>query len=496
MGTFFMQIIFSFVNCLFAVLLFLKTRAKQKYGRLPPGPARLPIIGSILKIDMKKPYQTYAELSKTYGSMFTVWLGTKPVVVISGFQTLKDTFVNLGEEFSGRENYPLIKHATGGYGLTVSSGDRWKQLRRFSITTFKNFGMGRKTIENKIQKEAQCLVKAFSEFKDCTFNPKILISKAVFNVVCCILLDERFEYDDPQLKFFSDAIEMYFNFLCATKGQLYNLFPAVFKFLPGSHHKVLETVKKFKRYIRSQAEKYKDSFNVENPRNYIEAFMVQMHKEKDKPNSEFHLKNLEASAWNLFSAGTETTASTLRQSLLFMMKYPDVQERVYNEIADVIGTSRIPSVQDRQNMPYTDAVIHEVLRFMDLSPTAVPHKVLKDTEYNGYCIPEGTTVLPFLSSVLSDPKLWKNPTVFDPENFLDENGHFKKNDAFLAFGLGKRVCIGEGLARMELFIIFTSLLQRFSFIGTQPVEDIDINPFLGSFGRLPRSYQCYAKIHL
>ncbi|KAJ8358285.1 hypothetical protein AAFF_G00017120, partial [Aldrovandia affinis] len=107
---------------------------------------------------------------------------------------------------------------------------------------------------------------------------------------------------------------------------------------------------------------------------------------------------------------------------------------------------------------------------------------------------QGTVVLPLLSSVHFDPKLWKNPDVFDPENFLDENGSFKKNEAFLPFGLGKRACVGEGLARVELFLFFSALLQHFTFTGVQPPEEINVTPACCSFGRLPRIYDCYVKV--
>uniref|UniRef100_A0AAY5EYS1 Uncharacterized protein n=1 Tax=Electrophorus electricus TaxID=8005 RepID=A0AAY5EYS1_ELEEL len=147
---------------------------------------------------------------------------------------------------------------------------------------------------------------------------------------------------------------------------------------------------------------------------------------------------------------------------------------------------------DIQNLPYTDAVIHEIQRSMDLTPTAVPHKMLHDTEFNNYLIPKGTIILPLLSSVLSDPKLWKNPDHFDPNNFLDEEGQFKKNDAFVVFGMGKRACLGEALARVELFIFFTSLLQHFTFKATQAPEELETTPLICSFGRVPLSYECFA----
>ncbi|KAG5836623.1 hypothetical protein ANANG_G00230340 [Anguilla anguilla] len=272
------------------------------------------------------------------------------------------------------------------------------------------------------------------------------------------------------------------------------MFPRLAWYLPGPHHEVFQHLEKVRNYIEQEAKQRLSHLDINSPQDYIEAFLVRMLEQEHKPDSEFHFDNLVSSIWNLFSAGTETTSSTLRHGLLLMLKYPHVQERIQKEIDEVVGSSRSPSVQDRQNMPYTDAVIHEVQRSMDLAPTSVPHKTMRDTEFKGYFLPEGTMVLTLLSSVLSDPKLWKNPDAFDPENFLDENGSFKKNDAFLAFGLGKRVCLGEGLARVELFLLFSSLLQRFTFRATQPPEEIDTSPACCSFGRLPRTYSCYAQL--
>ncbi|KAJ8280686.1 hypothetical protein GJAV_G00057760 [Gymnothorax javanicus] len=434
------------------------------------------------------------ELREKYGSVFTVWLGPKPVVILSGYETLKEALVDQGEEFGGRASYPILLEVTKGYGPLASSGTRWRDMRRFSIVTLKNFGMGRKSIEERVQEEAGFLVNAFRDIGDSAFNPNNLLCNAVSNVICSIVFGKRFEYNDPQFKFLQHGLEGYFGFLSSSNGQLFNLFPKLMWCLPGSHHKLFQHLQRIRDYFRQEAEIRADTFDANCPRDYIEAFLVQMQEQRDKPGSEFHYDNLISSIWTLFSAGTETTTSTLRHSLLMMMKYPHIQDRVQKEIDEVVGSARAPSIQDRQDMPYTDAVIHEIQRSMDLAPTSVPHKTMKDTEFKNYCIPEGTMVLPLLSSALSDPKLWKNPHVFDPENFLNENGTFKKNDAFLSFGLGKRACLGEGLARVELFLFFTSLLQRFTFIGMQPPEELDTEPVCCSFGRLPIQYNCYIKL--
>ncbi|XP_056613330.1 cytochrome P450 2M1-like isoform X1 [Triplophysa dalaica] len=482
----------SLVMGVLVLLLLWNSRSKSWYARLPPGPRPLPLVGNLFEFRLKESYKYYMELSRKYGSVVTIWLSTTPVVIISGHHALKETMIGLGEEFSGRFSYPLIMKSTFGYGVLSTSGHRWREMRKFSIMTLKNFGMGRKSIEQNVQDEAKNLLKMIKNREGVVFKPADLLANSVANVICSIVFGRRFEFEDPQFQLLLQTLNSFFSILNSPLGQIYNIFPRLVSLLPGKHHEMFRNLEKAREFCRREAKARIN--NVEDPscpRDLIEAFVLKMEEEKDKPDTEYHFENLVSLIWNMFSAGTETTSSTIRQAFLVMMKYPDVQERVQKEIDDIIGQERYPSIEDRQNLPYTDAVLHEIQRSMDLAPIALPHKMMRDTEYNGYVIPEGTVVFPLISSVLADPELWKNPNCFDPENFLDENGRFKKNDAFVVFGMGKRACLGEALARLEYFLFFTILLQRFTFKATVPPEELDITPINCSFGRQPLNYECY-----
>ncbi|CAJ0965272.1 unnamed protein product [Ranitomeya imitator] len=171
------------------------------------------------------------------------------------------------------------------------------------------------------------------------------------------------------------------------------------------------------------------------------------------------------------------------------LNFPFQLEKVHKEIDQVIGRDRCPKMQDQSQMPFTDAVIHEIQRFTDLLPMSLPRKTTKDITYRGYSIPKDTNVYPMLTSVLKDPTHFPYPNEFNPQNFLDENGEFKKNDAFIPLAAGKRICMGENLARVEMFIILITILQNFSLKSPVPPQDLDITPEISGLINFPKLFK-------
>ncbi|XP_070591702.1 vitamin D 25-hydroxylase isoform X3 [Erythrolamprus reginae] len=181
----------------------------------------------------------------------------------------------------------------------------------------------------------------------------------------------------------------------------------------------------------------------------------------DRPSLPLFKKLTKMGVGELIIAGTETTTNVLRWAVLFMALYPNIQGQVQKEIDFVIGPNKTACLEDKSKMPYTEAVLHEILRFCNIVPLGIFHATSKDTVVRGYSIPQGTTVITNLYSVHFDEKYWNNPEMFCPERFLDSSGQFLKKEAFIPFSLGRRHCLGEQLARMEMFLFFTALLQRF-----------------------------------
>ncbi|XP_067317336.1 cytochrome P450 2G1-like [Anolis sagrei] len=457
--------------------------------RLPPGPTPLPLIGNFLQIKSSEILKSLLKLSERYGPVFTVYFGTKPIVVLCGHDAVKEALVDKADEFSGRATNPTLERSFEGHGVVFSEGERWKQLRRFSLGVLRDFGMGKKSIEERIQEEAQFLLEEFRKTKEKPFDPTYFLSQAVSNIICSIVFGDRFDYEDKEFRSLMEMINTLFRESSSSWAQLYDMYESFLKYFLGPPAKVYDSLENLRLFVAKKVKMNRENFDSDFQRDFIDCFLTQMEKEKNKPASEFNERNLELTIQNLFVAGTETVSSTIRYGFLYLMKHPEVQAKMHEEIDKVIGNNRVPNIEDRSQMPYMDAVIHEIQRCSDLVPMDLAHRVIRDTEFRGYLIPKGTEIYPVLSSVLHDPKMFKRPFAFDPENFLDENGRFKKNDAFVPFSSGKRICLGESLARMELFLFFTTILQNFLLKPTIPPEDIDLTPLESGLVTVPPLYQ-------
>ncbi|XP_011372335.1 cytochrome P450 2C42-like [Pteropus vampyrus] len=317
-------------------------------------------------------------------------------------------------------------------------------------------------------------------------DPTFLLGCVRCNVICSILFQHRFEYNN---EIFLKVIKrLYENFMIlGTAWIQVNAFSFIIHYLPGSHNKLIEKIIEQKKFILEKVKEHQKSLDLNNPQDFIDYFLIKMEKEKHNKQSVFTMDNLIIMVMDIFS-GTETTSSTLRHAVLLLLKHPEVTAKVQEEIDRMIGRHRSPCMQDRSHMPYTDAVVHEIQRYIDLLPINLPHAVTCDVNFRNYLIPRGTTILTSLTSVLHDDKEFPNPEVFDPGHFLDECGNFKKSDYFMVFSAGKRMCVGEALARMELFLFLTIILEKFTLKSVVDPKDIDTTAIVNGLISVPPPY--------
>lgn len=490
-----MDLVVFLVLCLSCLLLLSLWKQNSGKGNLPPGPTPLPVIGNILQLDVKNITKSLSNLSKVYGPVFTVYFGMNPTVVLYGYEAVKEALIDLGEDFSGRGRFPVFDRINKGFGVLFSNGKTWKEMRRFSLMTLRNFGMGKRSIEDRVQEEARCLVEELRKTNASPCDPTFILGCAPCNVICSIIFQNRFDYKDQDFLNIMKAFNENVSIVSSVWIQICNTFPVLFDYFPGSYTQFHKNFDFVKSYVMEKAREHQESLDVNNPRDFIDCFLIKMEQEKDNPQLEFTFENLTNTVTDLFGAGTETTSTTLRYALLLLLKHPEVTAKVQEEIERVVGGHRSPCMQDRSRMPYTDAMVHEVQRYIDLVPTNLPHSVIRDVKFRNYLIPKGTTIFASLTSVLHSDREFPNPEVFDPGHFLDESGNFKKSDYFMPFSAGKRICVGEGLARLELFLFLTTILQHFTLKSVVDPKDIDTTPVVNGFVSVPPPYKlCFIPV--
>ncbi|XP_058011431.1 cytochrome P450 2F2-like [Ahaetulla prasina] len=470
------------------ILCFWKNKRPKGF---PPGPWRLPLLGNLLYFSKRDPLKALDQLGKKYGPVFSLYFGRTPVVFTHGFPSAKKVLVTKGTEFAGRAEFPIMDAITNKKGiLTLGYGEIWKEQRRFSLMLLRNLGMGKKSMEEKILEEASYLIQVFTENISMPFDPYEFVNTAVINIISTILFGKRFEYDNRFLRTLLDEIHRSSKVTAGPWGLLYNEFPLVRR-LPLPHQTVLATAKKVDVFIKKEVEEHKVTMIPGEPRDFTDSYLEEMQK-PEKNGSSFEEGQLEILLSDQLVAGTETMSGTLQWGFLYLMAFPKIQEKCWKEIDTVLGNKASLKYEDREKLPYTNAVIHEIQRVSNVVPLGLPHAPIKDMQLFGYKIPKDTMVFVNIQSAHCDESQWKFPNEFNPSNFLNEEGEFVKPEAFLPFSAGPRVCLGENLARMELFFFFTSILRNFQLSWPDKSQAPDFTPHLG-ITQLPSRFKVLLK---
>ncbi|XP_039203124.1 cytochrome P450 2J2-like [Crotalus tigris] len=468
---------------LFALFLVAWQFLQLQWARrqLPPGPVPLPILGNLWLLDFALKREPLMKLTSIYGNIYTIWLGAAPVVVLNGCKAVKEGLVTYSEETSGRPLLPLFKDLMGEKGVFMTTGPVWKQQKRFVMLTLRNLGVGKKSLENRIQEEAQNLLKVFTSKKGSPFDPRTALGHAVANIICSFVFGQRFPEEDAHFNKLLKTIHMIVYVPGSVWGRVYDSFPTIMCKFPGPYQQLFEHNEFMHNFVKDKIQSHKERWKEgSEPQDLIDFYLDFIAKSKDDSTSISREDNMVQTIVDLLIGGAETSTITLYWGLLYLLKYPDVQEKVQHEIDAILGPSQTITYEDRNRLPYTNAVLHEIVRYSNITITGPLRKCLKDFDMLGFPIRKGTLLLPNAHSVLYDPEYWETPWKFNPAHFLDSEGNFVNNEAYLPFSTGRRACVGESLARVELFIFFANLLHSFKYQLPPGVKDISFGEITGT----------------
>ncbi|XP_058456775.1 probable cytochrome P450 305a1 [Malaya genurostris] len=463
----------------------------------PPGPPWLPLIGNVfLTQKLKRKYDgqhgVFEYLSRKYNTkLIGMRLGSEIVVAVRGYPLVKEALTR--DEFCGRPDNFFSRMRTFGkrlMGVTFTDGEHWEEHRSFTVRTLRELGFGRNTMNELINNELAEIIQTL-ERTNGSIAPVQLLSFSVLNVIWALATGKRIEQENNTLKDLFEILRKR-STLFDISGGLLNQIPWI-RFLAPEWTGYSLLLKLNQRLASFFTQALNDHFtnydDLKSSDDFIYAFIREMNKRSHDPNTTFTETQLVVTLLDLFIAANITTVII---NLIFMMMIlrPEIQANVHREIDAFKDSIRW---KDRHNFSYVEAVIFEVQRFFYVAAISGPRRAMQDCELGGYKIPQNATVLIDLKSVHMDEEYWIDPGTFRPERFLDQNGQLVNTERLIPFSLGKRKCLGDGLARACIFVYFCGIMQRYE-ITTPEGEEPPSVQLIPGITYLPKPYKAIFKL--
>ncbi|XP_036318184.1 cytochrome P450 306a1 [Rhagoletis pomonella] len=498
-----------FLGFVLLLVIISEVRRTWRARKYPPGPWGLPILGYLPFLDRREPHKTLTELAKSYGPIYSLRLGNVNAVVLADAKSVRE-FLKC-EELTARAPLYVTHGIMGGFGLICSEGALWRNQRKHVVDWLKDLGMtkkqcnARKSMEQRIKSGVMECLKSFcsDSKKPLPFDPHPVLQHTLGNVINDLVFGVKYAPDDVTWNYLQQLQEKGLK-LIGVSGAV-NFLPWL-RFLPWNlsairflldgkartheiYNKIVEKREKSWEYRKSVTE---ESFNILD--HYIDERMrrelsddPQERLSTDEYYTQDQLLHLLA---DLFGAGLDTTLATLRWFLFYISKYQELQEQLRAEL------SKIPDSEfDLDHLEKCDllrAYISEVQRIRSVVPLGIPHGAVKDFNLEGYLIPKNCMIIPLQWAAHMSRLKWIEPELYWPERFLDDDGHYQQPPDFIPFQTGKRICPGEDLARMMLYLFAAHIIRNFHIRLKLEYED---NSYRGETGMtlVPFYYEITAK---
>uniref|UniRef100_A0A6A7G0Z9 Cytochrome P450 306a1-like n=3 Tax=Hirondellea gigas TaxID=1518452 RepID=A0A6A7G0Z9_9CRUS len=455
----------------------LQTIAGQQ--KSPPGPWGFPIVGSLLKLDPKQPYQSLRTMVREYGPVYQLYMGGVRTVVLAREDIIRSTFAL--EAASGRAPLYLTFGIMDGKGLICSEGELWREHRRFTMTVMRALGMrsgtAKAALESKVLDAAIDTMKYLGHpDKASIVDPTQALLHSLGNSMNLLVFGIEYSRDDPVWLRLQELLHEGTKLIGVASAV--NFLPWL-RFLPH-YRRIIDFIKVnqvkshavyqdlIEQFQAAQAEQHtSDQAQQVNhpPKHFVHAYLKEIEYRGPGMEGTFTYSQLHHVAADLFGAGTETSLTSLRWILLDLAQNQDVQELVYKEVSTVAGEQNLVTLSDLPQLVFTQAAMMESLRLHPVVPLGVPHGATKDLVIEGYHIPAGTMLIPLIAEVHHDTSHWTAPDEYRPHRFIDPStNQIRRHSSFMPFQTGRRACPGEDHARMVMLLYLTQILLHYKMI--------------------------------
>ncbi|KAJ7610063.1 cytochrome P450 [Roridomyces roridus] len=459
-------------------------RTQRRRLPLPPGPRQLPLVGNMFDVPLTTQWETYAKWSKECDSdIIHLNLAGTSVIVLNSLKATDDLLEKRSSIYSDRPDQPMVKDLMGWYFniALMKYGDDWRAHRRlfnkaFNIQTARNYEPYELAGAHRLLKRFLHTPDKFAE------HFRQMAGEIIMSVAYGI---DVLPNDDPYIDLAHKAV---YTFSIAFVPGLFlvdtfHILKHIPTWFPGAGFKrqAAEWRKLSEGMLEGPFAETKRQVEAGTARSSFAADSLHELKESQSQDSDSELyyeeRHIKCAAGTMFIGGADTTVSALSTFVLAMLANPEAQRKAQAEIDFIFGGRGLPTFKDQDALPYVSALVHEVMRWEQVTPAAAPHLVTTEDEYRGYRIPKGSIVVGNAWAILHDEEMFPDPFTFNPDRFLHEPKSSPKIKALdAAFGFGRRLCPGRHMALSSIWITIASVLAVFDIAKGRDEEGNEIEP--------------------
>ncbi|KZT33432.1 cytochrome P450 [Sistotremastrum suecicum HHB10207 ss-3] len=498
--------------CLAALVAFktLFTNYARPRLSLPPGPNPFPIVGNLLQFPKDLPWQKFRRWGLEYGDVVYLRAATRHVLLLNSHQAALDLLEQKSAIFSSKPRIVFASDMCGfGKALVLTPYNARMRMARKYFHSLLSFHHAPQYWSLEETAARQLVRRIYDDITNGDEQGERLFERIKWTTASVALLIaygyKPAKLNDPLIRMES-ATSSYFEQATAPGAWLVNSIPAL---------KCLPTWLPFVSFPRIAAKWRSETEEVVNyPFEMVRAqmathsappsFVRKILETEGSPPTAEDLDCLKWTASDIFSAGTETTASAIYAFFLAMILFPGVQARAQRALSFVTGDERMPSFTDRQNpkLAYIDAVVKEILRWAPIAPLGVVHLNTSDHAYRSWTIPKHTTVIVNVWGIFRDPSIYPQPEEFRPERFLTttQGGDCKSLEDLpldpraVVFGYGRRNCPGQHLADLALWIEVATILTVYTISPAPGTENPPLGHFTSGVVSHPKPFKCSIRL--
>ncbi|KAI4881186.1 hypothetical protein NFI96_027252 [Prochilodus magdalenae] len=457
-----------------------------------PGPPAIPLLGNMLDLTHDHLPIHLTTLASRYGHIYRLYCGSTTMVILNSSEVIREALVKKWSDFAGRPpsytgtpktllvftftNYFPDLCSSGdkvsGGGWSISLGDYsegWKAHRRMAhCALYRCIG---ESLHSVIEKQVRHLKQVLLNYREKPVDLSEDFAVAASNIITTLAFGKSYEKSSAELQNLHGCLNEIVSLWGSPWISVLDSFPLLRKLPNPPFSRLMNEVARRDELIKGHLDEFKKRSVTEG--GTLAAMLLQCLEPSEGTAQRVTLTEtqIHMTTVDLLIGGTETTAAWLSWTVAFLLHRPEVQTAVYEELCSVLK-GQYPHYSDRHRLPYLCALINEVLRLRPVAPLAVPHKAKRDSSIAGYFIPKNTVIIPNLFGAHHDPEVWTDPYSFRPERFLEGGGGSLR--ALMPFGGGARLCLGESIAKMELFLFTANLLRDFQFLPENPEELPDL----------------------